>query len=349
MRAMRQWLCVTSLVCSACIAPRSMIQAQMASNPGRGAMDVSVFTGVQFAEQTNPQFERDNAVTGEREYTEEKTTAFGLPGFEANLQYGFSENVALNVHGSTAGFQPGLKITVNDYRDDAHFALLPQIAFGYGSTGWQTDVIDSGSSRTAGVPTTNTSFTFLGGLKLLVSHKSGFYAGAGYDFLFNRHFNKTRSGDGNSSVEIDTTFSTVAHQISVNLGFDIKLGFVHLRPEIAVALYPGIGQNRTVQVGGSASNSADANGGFGWALFPGFSIGVQSPRRELTQAEEDEEAEKKKVEKKKKRHRRNTGRQVEEDDDDDDDSDDDDRPKQRRSSDADEDGVRRRKPADEWE
>lgn len=338
MPRMRTWLCCVALLTSGCIVPRSMILGQMAAPVGRGVTDATVFAGVQYAEQTNPRYEGRNDID-DPIATEEKTTGFSAPNFEANVQHGFNENVAFNVHASSAGIQPGLKWTVNRSKI-AHFALMPQVAFGYASTGTAVNTYGNDGVQIAGQPTTRTSFTFLGGLRAFASHNSGFYGGVGYDFIFNRNFSKTRVGDSNASVEQDTIFSTTGHQISVNVGFDIAIGFVHIRPEIAVAFYPGIGQSRTINTA-SDSVTQSATGGFGWAIFPGFSIGVQSPRRELTQDEEEEEAARANEERKKKKRR---GIVEEEQDDDDDDEDDRPAPKkkpQRRSSDDDEDAPRK--------
>lgn len=293
-----------------------MVLGQMAAPVGRGAMDVSAYTGVLYAEQTNPKYEARNDINDPIQ-TEEASKGFVLPSFEANLQYGFNENVAFNVHGSSAGIQPGLKWTVNRSKT-AHFALMPQVAFGYASNSIATNVYGQDGVQQPGAPTTNTSFTFLGGLRAFASHKSGVYGGVGYDFIFNRNFSKTRIGTGNASVEQDLIHQTTGHQISINLGFDITLGFVHLRPEIAVALYPGIGQNRTVNTGADTTTQS-ASGGFGWAIFPGFSIGVQSPRREMTQDEEEEEAANAKEEKKRKKRRGQPEEEEEESEDDEED------------------------------
>lgn len=296
------------------------MQMQMAAPVGRGATDVSFATGVQYGAQTDPRFiEDDGTGTNTDIKTERQSTAFTLPGVEGNLQYGFNENVALNLHGSAGGLQPGLKITVNDSKDDAHFALLPQIAFGYGASTSTTNTYSIDGLKQSGYPTINNSFTFLGGLRLMVSHKSGFYAGVAYDFTYNRQFNKVtvKANDGTSnSFDTDTIFQTVGHNIGVNIGFDVKIGWFHIRPEVAVAITPGIGQTRTVATP-DISNTQSASGGFGWAIFPGFSFGVTTPRRELTRDEEEEEAEKKKAEQQRQRRIRNQRRGISNDDDDD--------------------------------
>jgi hypothetical protein len=317
-----------------------MMQMQMAAPVGRGATDVSFATGVMYGAQTDPRFIEDDG-SGNEIKTERQSTAFTLPGVEGNLQYGFNENVAFNLHGSAGGLQPGLKITVNDAKDDAHFALLPQIAFGYGSGTSQTNTYSVDGLKQAGYPSISNAFTFLGGLRLMVSHKSGFYAGVAYDFTYNRQFNKVtvKANDGtDNTFDTDTIYQTVAHNIGINLGFDVKVGWFHIRPEIAVAITPGIGQTRTVATP-DISNDSRGTGGFGWAIFPGFSFGVTTPRRELTRDEEEAEAEKKKAEEQRLRRMRNQRRGIQNDDDSDrhdgdpdDDDDLDEKPKKKRGA-----------------
>lgn len=315
MPRMRTWLCfVAALVASGCIVPRSMVIGQMAAPVGRGATDVGVYSGVLYASQRNPQFSGQPTAGGDAQKTEERTAAFSIPHFEANLGYGFNENVGLNVHASSAGIQPGLKWTVNKSKV-AHFALLPEVAFGYASLGQSTFVGGLEGVLSETNPRSGTSFTFLGGLKALFSHRSGFYAGVGYDFMFNRQFNAAIVGGAGTNQRSENVTSTVAHQVNASIGLDIPLGLVHLRPEVAFAVYPGISQTTSGRFGADEIASVTASGGFGWAIFPGFTIAIQTPRRELTAAEEEEEAEKAEAEKKKKRR---SGQEEEEDDDEDD-------------------------------
>lgn len=337
MPRMRTWSCVLLALFSGCIVPRSMVVGQMAAPIGRGAADVGVFTGINYASQTNPAFQGQDG-TGNAITNTQRTAGFTAPNFEANLQYGFNENVGLNVHASSAGIQPGVKITVNRSKV-AHFAILPQVAVGYGSLAGANLVAGADGVQQETSPTTGTSFTFLGGLKLLVSHQSGFYAGVGYDFLFNRQYNKATIGSAGSVTSTENVTSTTGHQISAAVGFDIALGMVHLRPEVAFAVYPGIGQTLTSRVG-EMTNSVSATGGFGFAVLPGFTISVASPRRELTTAEEEEEEERKQEEKRKKRR---SGDDDEEEGDDEEEA----RPsprKRKASDDEDEEKPKRRSP-----
>lgn len=332
MPRMRTWSCVVLALCSGCIVPRSMVVGQMAAPVGRGATDVGVFTGVSYASQTNPAFESVNS-TNDPITVQERTAGFAAPNFEANLQYGFNENVGLNVHASSAGIQPGVKFTVNNSKV-ANFAILPEVAVGYGSTRGLNLVAGADGLQQEMNPATKTSFTFLGGLKALVSHKSGFYAGVSYDFMFNRQYSSAAVGTANTTDQTEAVTSTIAHQIAVGIGIDITLGMVHLRPEVDVAFYPGISQTKQARVGADFSSPLTAGGGFGFAIMPGFTISVASPRRELTAEEEEEEAEAARQEKLKKRR---AGEDDDEDDDDEESAPSNTRGKKRRSVDDEDD------------
>ncbi len=287
-----------------------MMIGQMAAPVGRGATDVGVQTGFIYASQTNPQFPGQDGI-GDPIKTNERTSGFTIPAFEANLNAGFNEHVALNVHASSAGLQPGLKLTLNKSKV-AHVALMPQVAFGYASLGASTFVAGDDGVLVETAPRSQTSFTFLAGLKFLFSHRSGFYAGVGYDFIFNRNYNAAIVGATNVTEKSEIINSTTGHQISASVGLDITLGMVHLRPEIAFAVTPGIGQSITRR-SGTDDITVAASGGGGWAIFPGFTIAIVTPRRELTSAEEEEEEEAAIEAKKKKR-----GGEEEEDEEDED-------------------------------
>jgi hypothetical protein len=335
-------MCCVLALASGCIVPRSMTIGQMAAPVGRGATDVGVHTGFIYASQTNPQFTGQDAI-GDPLKTEEKTNGFSIPMFEANINHGFNDHVALNVHASSAGLQPGLKLTLNKSKK-AHIALMPQVAFGYASLGASTFAGGAEGVLVETAPRSQTSFTFLGGLKVLFSHRSGFYAGVGYDFIFNRNFNSAILGGGNVTDKQEIINSTTGHQISASIGLDIALGMVHLRPEVAFAVTPGIAQSVTRRVAPDEITSS-ASGGFGWALFPGFTIAIVTPKRELTEEEEQEEAEVEKAAKKKK------GRDGDDDAEGSDEDEDEDAPKRpagkkKPTLDDDEEGARKkRRPA----
>lgn len=263
---------------SGCMTPRSFALQTMAAPLGRGATEVGVMGGVGYASQTNPPVA---GVDGTEPVTNQvQNRGFALPGAEANVQHGFNDHVALNLHASSAGIQPGVKITVNTSRI-AHFALLPAIALGYASFGSSTFQSRADGRLVEANPTSTTSFSLMAGLKMLVSHRSGVYGGVGYDLMLHRVL--TTSAPSASVDRTEFTTVTVSHQISVAIGFDVAFGRVHLRPEIAAAVYPGISQTFNTRVG-VTNTDVGVTGGFGWAILPGLGIAVASdPVAEVTE------------------------------------------------------------------
>ncbi|MBE2248711.1 MAG: hypothetical protein IAE78_04110 [Myxococcus sp.] len=310
-----------------CVTPRSMTLGMMAAPVGRGT-EVGVFSGVGYSAQTGPVVTTTN-VAGEQSNQQTQNRAFSIPAFEANVQKGFNDHVALNFHVSPAGVQPGLKWTVNRSRV-AHFAILPAIAFGYGSVATSDFVAQPTGAQSEINPRATTSFTFLGGLKLLVSHQSGFYAGVGYDFVFNR--SNSSSAPNANADRTDVITQTSTHQLMGAVGFSIALGQVSLRPEIAFAVNPALSQTISSRVGAASTGDQTLSGGFSWAILPGFTIAVATPPTKAGTDEEEDE--------------RPTKREDEEEDDDDE------RPKKKgparkKTSDDDDDTPRRRRSADD--
>ncbi|GMU59831.1 MAG: hypothetical protein AMXMBFR34_15940 [Myxococcaceae bacterium] len=338
---MRSWLVLALAAVSSvgCVVPHSMTLGQMAAPVGRGAMEVGVFTGVQFGGQSDPPY-TTTTPAGETVTNQKGTGGVALPGAEANLQYGFTDQVALNVHASPAGLQPGVKWTVNKSKV-ANFAILPEVAIGYGSYGSTVYAAGPTGVQMPVSPTSNNAFSFLGGLKLLVSHRSGFYAGVGYDFQMLRSRATSQIGTGGTTDNVETVTFTTGHQIAASVGMDIAFGMVHLRPEVAFCVTPGLASTTTTRIMGSPDNVLSGGGGFGWAVFPGFTIAVASPRREKTASEvEEEEA----AERKAKRRRG-------EEDEDEDEAEDEAPAKKRRGGDdegdEDEGGSKKRRSSDD--
>ncbi len=305
--------CVLCVAGSGCLTPRSFTVQQMASPVGAGATEVSVFGGGGYISQTNPPTSGVDGVDPVTNQVQQR--GFALPGAEANIQQGFSDHLALNIHASTAGIQPGLKITVNKSRN-AHFALLPAIALGYSSIANSTYQSRADGRLIEVNPTSTTSFSLLAGFKMLASHRIGIYGGVGYDLMLHRTL--TQSAPNLTVDRTDTITVTLGHQISFAIGWDIALGRVHLRPEIAAAVYPGFSQSFTTRVG-STTNDSSVGGGFGWAIMPGLGIAVASePKRDdpeldgaSVEGEEDDEEEEPRP---KKKARRRSAEEEEEDD-----------------------------------
>jgi hypothetical protein len=283
MRAMRFFCLLAALAVAGCVTPRSMTLGMMAAPVGRGT-EVGLFSGIGYASQTGPVV--TTMSTDGEVRTQTQNRAFGLPTFEANVQKGFNDRFALNVHASPAGIQPGLKWTVNRSRV-AHFAILPAVAFGFGSNASSQFVQQANGAQTEVNPASTTSFTFLGGLKLLFSHRSGFYAGVGYDLMFNRANSGTQPNVNADRTE--TVTQTLGHQVMAALGFSIALGQVSLRPEVAFAVYPGVSQTVSSRVGATSTGDQTLVGGFGWAILPGFSIAVATPPEKASDEEESED------------------------------------------------------------
>jgi hypothetical protein len=315
MSRMRTWLCCGCVLAlsAGCIVPRSMTLGQLAAPVGRGATDVGVYTGFVYASQTNPQFDGRNSINDPIK-TNDRTNGFTIPAFEANLSTGFSDHVGLNVHASSAGLQPGLKLTLNRSKV-AWVALMPEVAFGYASLGASTFTAGSDGVLVEGSPRSQTSFTFLAGLKLLFSHRSGFFAGVGYDFIFNRNYNAAIVGGGGVTDKTEIIYSTTGHQIAASIGIDITMGWLHLRPEVAFGVTPGIGQSVTRRIAPDETTAVSSGGG-GWSIFPGFTMAIVTPKKQLTEAEQEEEAEAEQAAKKKKKG----GDEAEEDEDEDEDA-----------------------------
>lgn len=264
-----------------CITPRSMTVGMTAAPVGRGATEVGVFGGVSYASQTNPIFRTETAST------QTEGRAFAAPGAEANVQYGFTDQIGLNVHASPAGVQPGLKWTLTQSKY-VHLSVLPAVGLGYASYSQTISSAGENDELVPGAPTTTTSFTFLGGVKMLFSHRAGFYAAVGYDFLLNRSLASSERGTSATGERTETLTTTTMHQVSAALGFDVTLGMVHLRPEIAFAVYPGIAATATTRVPPDETR-VSGRGGFGFAILPGFSLAMASPARELTDDEREEQ------------------------------------------------------------
>jgi len=266
---------VLSLTCAACLTPRSMMLGQMAGPVGRGAAEIGVATGIGYAQQTTPVPGSTSDARGARVWT--------IPAVEGNAQFGLNDRVGINAHFSSAGIQPGLKITLNRPSARAHFALLPQVAVGYTHVRYAAYATGSGGISNESDPRSYSMFTFMFGLRALISHVSGFYCGFGGDFIATRFLD--------SPVIVNRVTTTISNSmqiaIGVNVGFSINVGWVRIRPEIAFAVNPW------VQSGANVDDMPgfQGSGGFGWALMPGFSLVAATPK--VTRDEGAEEDEKK--------------------------------------------------------
>lgn len=269
------------LAATACVTPRSVAMGYTAAPVGRGGAEVALTTGVGYSSMTSPPV-RGTDGNGQPTTTQTVTRGFGLPTFEANAQFGFNQHVALNLHASTAGLQPGLKLTLNKSRN-AKVALLPQVGVGYSSVGQSTFAAGVTGQLTEANPSSTTMFIFTAGLKFLVWHKSGFYGGLGYELMLTRSAQTGTVGTGNASQPFQTLATSAQHQIGAALGWDVVVGFLRIRPEIAAAVVPGISTNYT-----SGGVTTEGTGGFAFAILPSFTVAAVTPFKELTAEEEAE-------------------------------------------------------------
>ena len=266
-----------------CVTQRSLGVGQMASAVGTGAADINVFTGVMYQQQSAPATMATD-ILGDPVSNTVNSKGLSIPWFEANANYGFGEHLSLNFHMSPAGIQPGLKITLNKSRI-ANIALLPQIGIGYASYGESVTTAGANGQGTEVNPTSVTSFIFTAGMKLLISHRSGFFFGLGYDLMVTRNVQNSTTGTPQTLVYHQTVLSSLQHQLGLGVGMSIKVGFVSIRPEIAFAIVPAISGTRTID----NNTSYSASGGFAWAILPGFGFALTSPPNHADKgAEEDE-------------------------------------------------------------
>lgn len=274
---------IVAVLGAGCVTQRSLGVGQMASAVGKGAADINVFTGVMYQQQSAPAT-MSTGVAGETLTNQVNSKGFSLPWFEANANYGFGDHLGLNVHMSPAGIQPGLKITLNKSRI-ANIALLPQIGIGYAQYSESTTQAGSDGKGIEVTPTSTNSLIFTAGMKILISHRSGFFFGLGYDLMITRNVQYSTTGTPQTLVYHQTVLSSIQHQLGLGVGMSIKVGFISIRPELAFAVAPVISGTRTID----NANSYSASGGFAWAILPGFGFALTSPPNTADKgADEDE-------------------------------------------------------------
>jgi hypothetical protein len=277
-------LCLlTCLALAGCLTPRSVVLGQTAAPVGAGATEVGLSTGFAYQSQTAPSYwVKDSTGTVDLR-AEPLARGFSLPAFEANGQIGVSDLVAVNLHASPAGIQPGAKLTlINGF---GQLALLPEIAIGYGSVA--NSIYQSGQDgiQKEVSPTMTNSLNFLGGLKVIASHRVGVYGALGYDFQYQNSVTESVIGLGSSASTTRTSASTVQHNLTGAIGFDWAMGQVHLRPELAAAITVGIA---TSSVTGSSA-AVENQGGLGFLIMPTLTLAVASdPKRDETGVIEDD-------------------------------------------------------------
>ena len=225
--------------CAGCITPRSMGMGITPALLGPGGASASASGGVMI---------ETLSASGA------SSLSVSFPSFEGNVGVGLIEMADLNVHLSSAGLQPGVKIGL--LRGPVTVSVLPQVAL----------LIVSTNSRSGSTGSGGLSVGFLGGLKLLGSHESGFYGGFGYDFQFGSLGSSISTGSSGSASTV------VAHNLTLNVGFELVIGHLRLRPELAIAITPSVSSSSSVPGGSTSSGPV-------FAFLPSLSAAVVSPSK----------------------------------------------------------------------
>jgi len=235
-----------------CIVPRSAGYGFTGAALGPGGADVGLAMGLVYQQEANaPQ----TSGTGTTTTTNRQVQ---LPSFEAHAALGITDQVAVNLHASQAGLQPGVVITV--LKEPVQVSLVPELGGGFVTQGASTTTIIGGSSTTA-EGNGASSFTILGGARALVVLPQGLYGGLGYDFQY------VSQGSRNAVSGVTTTTTSQAHNVGAAVGYELTLGSIVLRPELAVLFTP-LAKNQT----NASGTTADLPDSTGLYLFPNVTV-----------------------------------------------------------------------------
>jgi hypothetical protein len=268
---MRPVLLAVLAAASGCLTPRSLMVGQMASATGEGGVEVGASAGVGYALQAQPPVLSPLA-NGDTLISQEVRSTFLLPAVEGNAHIGLTERLGFNAHFSSAGIQPGLKVTLNRSRR-ANVALMPQIALGYGAFRQASYVSGPNGVQMEAAPTATTLLTFMAGLKLFISHHGGFYTALGYDFILTRSVTTVTTGLPGQETTNATLSTSMQHAGTFNVGFSFAAGWLRVRPEVAVAIIPLLSTGLD-----DGNRRTFASGGWGFAILPGLSLVAVTPR-----------------------------------------------------------------------
>jgi hypothetical protein len=237
-----------AVLLSGCLMPRSAGIGQTADMLRKGQAEIGLSPGLVYQSATQPAAQQGDPTTS--------VGGVNFPASEGNAAYGINDTIGLNLHLSPAGLQPGVKIAL--MRGAFDVAVMPSVAIG---------VFSQSAGTTEGSTTTSSSESYLGlmaGLKILGSHRSGFYGGVGYDLQSVGMSGTTGSGNNNTSSE-----STLSHNLSIGAGYEAKFGAIRIRPELAMTFTPGMSRTST-----SGSNTETVDAGSGFYFFPNVTIAV---------------------------------------------------------------------------
>lgn len=248
---------LAALGSAGCLMPRSMAIGQMASLPAAGGVEAGVTGGLGYGTDNAPP-QTNGGVT-----INSSTTNLALPLGEANLQYGITDAIAFNVHGSTAGVQPGVKIAVMK-GGGLDVAVLPEL--GYGRISMSNTSSATINNATQSEVNDTVESTLLVGAKVLFSAPSGVYGGLGYDYSSATF---TQGKQGETPDETDT----VSQNLTLGAGYNIAWGAVSIRPELDLLYAPSVTTTDKTKDG-----TTTTTGGSGWMIFPNvtFALGGSS-------------------------------------------------------------------------
>ena len=164
----------------------------------------------------------------------------------------------LELGASSVGLSPGVKIGGTSGR--LSYAILPEVGVGYFHQSSQINLPNNASL--VSMPGENLILT--PGIKLLLSHDSGLYAGVSYDFL--RH---TAANSIPDAVTASSGSDTTAHELTAALGFSTG-GRLIVRPELSVLFCPA----QSTTFGGSFGSSAQSSSF--WALTTSVTFALRS-------------------------------------------------------------------------
>jgi hypothetical protein len=241
--------------CATVFIPRSAAIGQTAQPLGAGGTEMGITAGAAYSVITEPANDNGTVTSG---------NSLQLPALEANFAYGLAETVSLNLHGSQAGVQPGAKITL--LRGPISFALLPQLGLGYISTHAQD--VRSGETTPRNQDDVS-GLCLLVGARALLSHSSGFYAALGYDYQSVSFTSVSQNGTNPPSQPVKDSW--VVQNLSLGAGYDVPLGRLSLRPEIAFIFSPSLSVSESQN-----NTTVTRSGGSAWGIFPSVTISAGS-------------------------------------------------------------------------
>lgn len=251
-----------------CLAPRSAVLGQTASALGPGGTEAALSMGALYQSQRSvPGTTTDEQ--GRTLTTQEVARGFAFPAIEADVGLGVTESIGFSLHASPAGLRPGMKMTL--WQGRGALALMPHVGLGYGSSASSTYVTGIDGRLSEVQPAVLTTFIWSAGLKVMASHRSGVYGGAGYEIQSVTNVTAATSGVGGATTPTESRTGSIQHNASMALGFEVKLERSFLRPEIAVVLTPLIYSSTSDLVGRVVN---EGGGGFSWMVMPTITVAV---------------------------------------------------------------------------